>query len=383
MKWVHFTLIMCIVILSLVCPFCFTASAALNNLSGSPYSKSYMPVCQFYPLASNLPYGENTFCVCYERGPSTHDYYFFTSAYEARGDSTAVTDFDILGFFVGFGNTSDVWTMNIQSGSKIIHVLEVVTSSGSIGRTREDLGTFVQNSNEYPGYYQLQIDLTNPNDLTNKKIISNLPYCWGGFSGDQMLSSGNFSSVNDFVLPYYMAAYPDSVSTAIQSIEDNQSLLTSYYTTLNSKLNALSIDVQYVQGQNDELMSQVSELQSQLSAQGGEYQSALGQVQSEIQSNANEAASSAADDVINAGEDVSDLNTDVEDVTDIVDKLNEWVSDLDDFADHIDEAATGVASAMDAGTSMFNDFLGICPPIVIALFAFAIVFLVVRKIIGR
>ena len=271
MKWVHYTIIMCIVILSLVCPFCFTASAAANNLSGLPYSNSYIPVCNYYPISSNLPYGECTFCVCYEKGFSSHDYYFFTNAYELIGANQAgITTFDKLGFFVGFGNTSDDWTLNIQSGSKIIHVLEIVLSDGAIARTVEDLGTYTPDPNSTIGYYSLTVNLQNPTDLTKKKIITNLSYCWGGYSGDQLLGAGVFSSVNDFVRPYYMAYYPDNVSAAIESIQDNNLLIRQYYTSLNGKLNSLSSDHIILSNQNSELQSQVSELQSQLSAQGGE-----------------------------------------------------------------------------------------------------------------
>lgn len=375
---------MCIVILSIVCPFCFSSSAAANNLSGSPYSNSYIPVCNYYPISSNLPYGDDTFCVCYELSSSNHDYYFFTDAYEFYEPYQAgITTFDRLGFFVGFGNTSDVWTLNIQSGSKIIHVREFITSQGVIGRTVEELGTYTLDPNATIGYYSLTINLDNPSDLTKKKIITNLSYCWGGFSGDQLLGAGVFSSVNDFVRPYYMAYYPDNVSAAIQSIHDNNLLLRQYYNSLSGKLNSLSSDHIILSNQNSELQSQVSELQSQLAASSGEYQSALNQAQSEIESNANAAASQAADDIINAGEDMSDIDNDVDDVNSIVETLDSWIETLDDFADRIQDTAADVASALDNGTVLFNGFLGVCPPIVLALFGFALVFLVVRKIIGR
>lgn len=381
-KRVFFTCTCFLILLNMFTPISF---AAINNLSGTPYSSSYIPVCQYYPLASNLPYGENTFCVCYERSSIIHDYYFFTSAYELLDNNgQSSTDFDNLGFFVGFGNTSDDWTLNIQSGSKIIHILEIVTSSG-LASTREDLGTFTNISSgyDYPGYYSLVVTLDNPNNLSNKKIISNLPYCWNGFSGDQLLATGQFSSVSDFVRPYYIASYPDNVSAAIQSLDDYAALMTQYYNTLNSKLNSLSSDHIALYNQNQELQSQVSVLQSQVSSQGGEYQSALNQAQSEIESNANSAASNAASEVVNAGEDVSDLDNDVDNVSDIVDTLEGWIDSLDSFADHIDESTSGVATALDNGKTLFNGFLGVCPPIVIALFGFVLVFLVVRKIIGR
>lgn len=114
-----------------------------------------------------------------------------------------------------------------------------------------------------------------------------------------------------------------------------------------------------------------------------QYSEALSNAQVEIESNANSAAQSAADSVNNAGEDISDIDDNIDEVNDIVEQLDEWISTLDDFADHIDSVADDVEDSIKAGTTVVNNFLGICPPIVIALFAFALVFLVVRKIIGR
>lgn len=380
---------LCIVFSMLIVSFSVSSSAAINNLSGTPYSSSYIPVCQYYPLASNLPYGENTFCVCYERASTTHDYYFFTSAYELLDNSgQSSTDFDNLGFFVGFGNTSDDWTLNIQSGSKVIHIMEYINGD-TFAYTREDLGTFtnISSGSDYPGYYSLVVSLPNPNNLSNKKIISNLPYCWNGFSADQLLGTGQFSSVSDFVRPYYIASYPDNVSAAIQSLDDYAALMTQYYTTLNSRLNALSIDNQILRGQVDDLTDIVIEYGEMLVEQGDlnyeQYSEDLSNAQAEIESNANAAAQSAADSVNNAGEDMSDIDDNVDEVNDIVEQLDEWISTLDNFADHIDSVADDVEDSIKAGTTVVNNFLGICPPIVIALFAFALVFLVVRKIIGR
>ena len=369
-----------LILLSSFTPFVF----ADTNMNGLPYSQSYMPVCLLYPTSSQLPFGDKSLVVCYERSSYTHDYFIFEPFdLSFTTSSTGLTRYS-YGFYVGFGSSSDVWTVNIQSGSKITHITEVV-NSGAVGRSSEVVGTFSTPGipTGLTGFYTYSFTLPNPSNLSSKKIISNCNYAWGSFSVDYNISTGVFGSESDLLQTYYRADYPDSVKTAIDSLSQNQALINQYYQSLSGKLNALSSDHIALYNQNNELQSQVSELQSQLANQGSEYQSQLNEAQSEIQSNVNEAASQAANDINNAGEDVSDLDDDMSDVNGIVEKCSEWVSNLDEFADSIDESANSVAGALDSGTGLFNKFLGVCPPIVLALFGFAIVFLVVRKIIGR
>ena len=162
------------------------------------------------------------------------------------------------------------------------------------------------------------------------------------------------------------AVFPSSDTEILQSLTDDvqnqEVLLTDYYNSLTE---------------------QISQLRSVISNQSSEYQSALDQAQSEIQSNVNSAASQAADDVNNAGEDISDINTNVDDVNSIVSKLQEWIQVLNGFADNLEDTEENVIDALESGKSLINQFFGVCPPIVFAIFGFALTFLVVRKIIGR
>lgn len=345
MKWGHYTLIMCIVILSLVFPFSVSSSA----------DDVLIPACPLYPTTAQLPFGSDT-VVVYASGTSsdgetyTHYPEWFFISKSGYVDSNNSNIWSAYGSLTISGNTSIV-KLNFASYSRIIRYYY---NTGLNKYVRQVVGTY---DNTLLVYALTDFQVYGSIYSTEDQTI--LGYNIG-------LASQYGISVPSSSPEWTVCGYASDFSAGLASLSnlvaDQSELIDLYYQSISE---------------------QISELQSLYSLQGSRFESALQTAQSEIQSHADEAASSAADDIINAGEDISDLNTDVEDVTDIVDKLNEWVSDLDDFADHIDEAATGVASAMDAGTAMFDGFLSICPPIVIALFAFAIVFLVVRKIIGR
>lgn len=53
------------------------------------------------------------------------------------------------------------------------------------------------------------------------------------------------------------------------------------------------------------------------------------------------------------------------------------------FADSIDSAGETAHEYISKGTELFNGFMGVAPASVIALVAFGVVFLVIRKIVGR
>lgn len=356
-----------------MCPFLF--ASAVNDPSVLPYTSSYMPVCPQYECASFLPYGEHTLVICYVPSNLTDDYYYEWFFVDMGVDNTKFN-------FIPHKNGLK-YSLNLTSESPVYRYFSP-SHDGNFTLTREG-----QWSNPSPD--KTVWTLYNFSSFgasyahSNAKIVSNHPPIYAGMSIQQATEYGVYpvSAFNGTLTDSYLADYPDNVSHAIDSISDCVGLLSQYYTSLNSKINALSIDVQYAQGQNNEIISRVNALQSLVDSQGGEYQSVLNQAQSEIESNAQSAAQSAADDINNAGEDVSDLDNDMDDVNSIVETLDGWIDDLDDFADRIDDSIVGVSTALSNANDVINGFFGICPPIVLAFFAFALVFLVVRKIIGR
>lgn len=373
-KWIQCIAIMCIVISISLCPF-FSVSA----ISGQAYSNAYMPVCSDYPSSSQLPYGEDlTQVVCLKTrftSSTRYDWFFVSGSFTNFDGASSYEIENALSFIVSSSSNIGYYLVTFYSHSIIKRVTQFVYDSDLTTTTRDSYNTFQSNASAYVANIEVPYNTTT-------EIISTCGYLWIGYPVDVAIGKGQLSSSN-LITPYYIASYPDTVQQAITSIQDNSFLLSQYYTSLNSRLNSLSIDLRYVQGQNDELSSKVDELQSLLGAQSGEYQSALNQAQSEIQSNANSAAQSAADDVNNAGSDVDDLDDNMDDVNGIVETLDGWIEDLDDFADSIDDSITSVSVALTNANAVINGFFGACPPIVLALFGFALVFIVVRKIIGR
>ena len=85
----------------------------------------------------------------------------------------------------------------------------------------------------------------------------------------------------------------------------------------------------------------------------------------------------------NAGSDEPPLDTDISAFQSAIDTMNGWLDQLDEFADSIDTAGQTASAYISKGTELFNGFMGIAPASVIALVAFGVVFLVIRKIVGR
>lgn len=85
----------------------------------------------------------------------------------------------------------------------------------------------------------------------------------------------------------------------------------------------------------------------------------------------------------NAGSDEPPLDTDISAFQSAIDTMNGWIDQLNEFADSIDSAGETVNQYISKGTELFNGFMGIAPASVIALVAFGVVFLVIRKIVGR
>lgn len=378
--------ILCIVISMALCPF-LSVFAGVDGTSLT--DSAYMPVCPYYYSAENLPFGDDTAVIYFAPNGNVNRFWYFIDM--GTDDSVQSTNFGfpITGFYVddldSSGTVLTYWRGVIYSASKIIRVT-VNSSTGAVSVGRYGSITTYDASNPSMDMFRYKY-ISNFHDKGSYlgTLICTQSYNYNGHDLHYYIDRGSpdWGTVDNYYSPYYIASYPDTVQHAIESIQGNTTLLNSYYSTLNSKLNSLSIDVQYIQGQNDELSSKVDELQSQLGSQSSEYQSALATAQSQIESNAQSAAQSAADDINNAGEDVSDIDDDMDDVNSIVETLDGWIDSLDTFADTIDDTAGDVADALDNASDFVEGFIGACPAIVIALFSFALVFLIVRKIIGR
>ena len=89
------------------------------------------------------------------------------------------------------------------------------------------------------------------------------------------------------------------------------------------------------------------------------------------------------DRIENAGSDEPPLDTDISAFSSAIDTMNGWLDQLNEFADSIDSAGDTAKDYISKGTELFNGFMSVAPASVIALIAFGVVFLVIRKIVGR
>ena len=99
--------------------------------------------------------------------------------------------------------------------------------------------------------------------------------------------------------------------------------------------------------------------------------------------NLDKAIDKGVEKIENAGSDEPPLDTDISAFQSAIDTMNGWLDQLDEFANSIDSAGETVSAYISKGTELFNGFMGIAPASVIALVAFGVVFLVIRKIVGR
>mgnify|MGYP002515800794 CR=1 FL=1 len=89
------------------------------------------------------------------------------------------------------------------------------------------------------------------------------------------------------------------------------------------------------------------------------------------------------DKIENAGSDSPPLDTDISAFQSAIDTMDGWIDQLNEFSDSIDSAGETAHEYISKGTELFNGFMGVAPASVIALIAFGVVFLVIRKIVGR
>ena len=67
----------------------------------------------------------------------------------------------------------------------------------------------------------------------------------------------------------------------------------------------------------------------------------------------------------------------------VIEKLNEWTAKIKEFSGSIDSSADTVTGYLQSGTSFLNSAMGAFPAALTAVLGFALVFIVVRKVVGR
>ena len=350
-------------------------------------SGSYMPVCPAYYSAENLPFGDCTQVIYINYSSSNVKRWFFIDiGYDVSFSNSNNFTYPYTGFYIddldSSGTILNYWRICLYAVSPIIKVdLNTNTGVYTVSRIGSVDSSDPSSTANYRYKYLGTVQNKSVSDFT---VICSHSYFYNGRDLHYFIDTqSGWGSESNYYSPYYLAAYPDSIYHAVQTIEGNQAVLEQYYDSLDRQIGDLQSALTRVENGISDLSDDISDMSGEYSTGQAELQSQLSSAQSEIESNANAAASNAASEINNAGEDISDIDNDVSDVNGIVSKCSEWVSDLDVFADRIDEAESGVATALENGKTLVNGFLGVAPPIVIALLTFCLCWFVVRKVIGR
>lgn len=67
----------------------------------------------------------------------------------------------------------------------------------------------------------------------------------------------------------------------------------------------------------------------------------------------------------------------------VIEKINEWTSTIKGFSESIDDTADSVTGYLNTATTFLNSAMGVFPAALTAVLTFGLVFLVVRKVVGR
>ena len=102
-----------------------------------------------------------------------------------------------------------------------------------------------------------------------------------------------------------------------------------------------------------------------------------------IVSNQDANAQKVQDGINNAGENEPGLDTDRSGMEGAISNLNDWMSQVDTFSASIKDAGGDAKTYIQHGTDVFTELAKGFPAIVSVLILFGIIFIVVRKIVGR
>lgn len=381
MRSAHKFLTICTVVSILVCAFCIPAYADVIT---------YIPACPAYPVAELLPFGVNNTVViqCYKE---------WIIMYYPSGD------FDIDQPDNTFVTALSKETSGLGQPAFFLGSYRPITkiTETSTGYTSTTIGT----DNGHSGFYTACYIPSSYSQI----IYCNSPMMFMGLPAEPQENDiitachNNFPSSTAYSKlhkGWHILSYPTTISEGIDSIlaycqsisADTayiQAHLDSYYAAIDNKLSSMSSQISSLQSSVSSLSSQLGAIQSDVNNAASSNQAAVSSAAAANQSAVSSAAAEnssvvgqAASDIMNAGEGTT-FNNDTSEVAGIISKLDEWNSELESFADDMDESISGVSTALDNGTTLFERFVGAAPAGLAALIAFALVWFVVRKIIGR
>ena len=210
------------------------------------------------------------------------------------------------------------------------------------------------------------------------------------YNGDYTISfkywhtCNSSSNSNDaLAILFYDAAGTEVGETVLFTVSDRNTLI-DINTTVSFKFPSGASSAKLVLSSNSNVSTPVYCYDITITGYNVSQQIAEGfsQTQQEIDQLSDD-INKGFDDLNNAGSDEPPLDTDLSIFQGAIDTMNGWLEQLDGFADTIEDAGESAHEYISKGTEIFSGFLSVAPTAVIALITFGIVFIVVRKIVGR
>lgn len=315
----------------LLAVFAFPASAFT-------FDYDLIPPCPYFVVSGQLPYGEDTVVLYFET--STNMYWWFLNSTVVDSQTGASKLFTCYaeqdGSYINFV---------MGSGSEIVSVWKNKTTGSS---NYETVGSAINGL--YSWTYQEEF-----RNVSN--VMCNYTGTYYGMDVYTAYMNGELT-FNDELYEFQVKEYP---STELEAIDSVYNVVQDTF----SKLDDIENQLQDIQGSSDEVITVVQEGNSE--------------VKQEVQ----EQATNIVNDINNAGEDEESLDTDLSWMDSTIDTLQGWADTIDGFADTIESAGDEIEEYIESGSGIVSKFLDIVPGPVLAALAFGLVFIVVKKIVGR
>lgn len=313
---------------------------AVFAFPASAFSSDYdlIPPCPYFVVSGQLPYGEDTVVLYFET--STNLYWWFLNS-SVIDSSTGLSK-----MFTCYAEQDGSYINFVMgSGSDIISVYQNRSTGSS---HYEFVGTAID------GFYSW----TYEEEFRNvSNVYCNYTGTYFGMDAYTAYMNGELT-FNDELYQFQVKEYPSTELEAIDTVYD-------VVADTQSRLDEIEDQLSYLQGSNDEIKTEIQEGNSE--------------VKQEVQ----EQATNIVNDINNAGEDEESLDTDLSWMDSTIDTLQGWADTIDGFADTIESSGDEIEEYIESGSGIVSKFLDIVPGPVLAALAFGLVFIVVKKIVGR
>ena len=323
----------------LLAVFAFPASAEASDNPAVTFQQELIPSCPLYPTEAQLPF-KDTCVFSIQKG--SYRYWFFLDAAKNQLDDNYFSYFSI--YALGPSDSADIY---MTSSSKIVSVMQYVPT-GDIMNYNPD----IQYNN---GFYAWSFEFSNT-DPSTYTLYCNYAPTYMGTNAITAAYEGDLDA--DELWNWKAIQYPSSEIEALNSVYNQVSELQEVIEDNNRMIASL-------QRSNNELKTEIQEGNSE--------------VKEEVQ----EQATNIVNDINNAGEDEESLDTDLSWMDSTINTLQGWADTIDGFADTIESAGDEIEEYIESGSGIVSKFLDIVPGPVLAALAFGLVFIVVKKIVGR